>query len=44
MENHASSSFEAQDDQPQQLSLKPSETDDVINDSDDEQLLCGYGG
>ncbi|EFO23579.1 hypothetical protein LOAG_04909 [Loa loa] len=41
MENRASSSLEAQDDQLRHLSPKPNETDDVINDSDDEQFLCG---
>ncbi|VDP13891.1 unnamed protein product [Onchocerca flexuosa] len=43
MENHESSSFDTQNDQSWDLSLKPNETDDVIIDSDDEQLLCGYG-
>lgn len=43
MENHVSSSFEAQDVQSRHLSLKFDESDDIINDSDDEQFLCGYG-
>ncbi|KAM3723462.1 Solute carrier organic anion transporter family member 4A1 [Dirofilaria immitis] len=42
MENHLSSSYETYDDQSRH-SVKPNEVDDAIIDSDDEQLLCGYG-
>ncbi|CAG9536730.1 unnamed protein product [Cercopithifilaria johnstoni] len=43
MENNTSSSFEEQNVQLRHSSLKPNETDNIMNDSDDEQLLCGYG-
>ncbi|KAK6101590.1 Organic Anion Transporter Polypeptide (OATP) family protein [Brugia pahangi] len=43
MENHASLSFQVQDDQLTHSSPKLNESDDVNNDSDDEQFLCGYG-
>lgn len=43
MESNASTSFEAHDDLSRQSSLRPSETEDDVADSDDEQFLCGYG-
>ncbi|VDO26821.1 unnamed protein product [Brugia timori] len=43
MENHASLSFQVQDNQLTHSSPKLNESDDVNNDSDDEQFLCGYG-
>ncbi|VDK71675.1 unnamed protein product [Litomosoides sigmodontis] len=39
--SHVSSSIQTQDVQSRHSSVKHSETDTVINDSDDEQLLCG---
>lgn len=43
MESNATTSFEAHDDLSRQSSLRPSETEDDVVDSDDEQFLCGYG-